>query len=100
MGNRSTGTHIGQFSPYELVNTDDIKACEELDTSIGKKLGSATSAKYFEIDLQIVTPTIYRYEDDEEHQSHMPEVDDITPEAMEILIGVEIMIYHSDTVPQ
>ena len=30
----------------------------------------------------------------------MPEVDDITPEAMKNYIGAEIMIYHGDTVSQ
>ena len=30
----------------------------------------------------------------------MPEMDDIMPEAMDNYIGVEIMIYHGDTVAQ
>ena len=30
----------------------------------------------------------------------MPEVDDITPEAMENCIGAEITVYHGDTVSQ
>ena len=58
------------------------------------------SAKHFDSDPEIVTPTLDWYEDDEEHQTHMPEVDDITPEAMENYIWAEIMIYHSDTVAQ
>ena len=37
--------------------------------------------------LEIVTPNIDWYEDNEEHQTHMPEVDYITPEAMENYIG-------------
>ena len=63
-------------------------------------LGPAASAKYFESYPEIVTPTIDRYEDDEEHQTHMPEVDDITPEAIEKYIGAKIMISHGDTVVQ
>ena len=40
------------------------------------------------------------YEDDEEHQTRMPEVYYITPEAMDNYIGVEILIFHGDTVAQ
>ena len=65
-----------------LLNRDEIKARDEFDTAIGEKLGPAASAKDFESDPEIVTPTLDKYEDDEEHQNHMPEVDDITPEAM------------------
>ena len=43
-------------------------------------------------------PTLDLYEDDEDHQTHIPEVDDITPEAMQKYIGAEIMISHGDTV--
>ena len=56
-------------------------------TAIGEKLGLAASAEYFESDPEIVTPTLDRYENDEEHQTHTPEVDDITPEAMDNYIG-------------
>ena len=70
------------MTPDELVNHDEIKARDESDTSIGKKLVPAASAKDSDSDPEIVTPNIYRYEDDEEHQTHMPEVDDITPKAM------------------
>ena len=37
---------------------------------------------------------------EEEHQNHMPEVDNIMPEAMDNYIGAEIMIYNCDTVAQ
>ena len=83
-----------------MVNPDDIKACDEFDTAIEEKLGPAESAKYFESDPEIVKPTIDQYDDDEEHQTHMPEVDDITPEAMDNYIGAEIIISHGDTVTQ
>ena len=36
------------FTPYELVNPDDIMSCGEFDTAIVEKLGPAASAKYFE----------------------------------------------------
>ena len=52
--------------------------------AIGEKLGTAASAEFFESDPEIVTPTLDWYEDDEEHQTHMPEVDDITPEACDL----------------
>ena len=45
------------------------------------------SAKDFESDPDIVTSTLNWYEDDEEHQTHMPEVDDITPDSMDNYIG-------------
>ena len=35
-----------------------------------------------------------------EHQTYIPEVDDITPEAMEKYIGAEIIISHGDKVAQ
>ena len=89
-----------ELTPYVLVNSDEIKARDEFDTAIGEKLGPAASAKEFESDPDIFTPTLDRYEDDEEHQNHMTEVDDITPEAMENYIGAEIMISHGDTVAQ
>ena len=88
------------MTPDELMNPDEIKARDEFDPAIGEKLGHAASAKDFEDDPEIVTPNLDRYEDDEEHQNHMPEVDDITPEAMENYIGAEIMISHGDTVAQ
>ena len=84
----------------ELVNPDDIKARDEFNMAIGEKLCPAASAEGFESDPEIVTPTIDRYADDEEHQTHMPEVDDIMPEAMDNYIGEKIMIYHGDTVAQ
>ena len=59
-----------------------------------------TSAKDFDSDLEIVTLTLTWYEYDEEHQTHIPEVDDITPEVMDNYIGTEIMIYHGDVVAQ
>ena len=90
----------GALKPDELVNLDGIKALDEFDMATEENLGPATSAKYSESDLEIVTPSLDRYEDDEEHQTHMPEVDDITPEVIENYIGAEIMIYHGDTVAQ
>ena len=88
------------LAPDKLVNPDEIKACDELDTTIGKKLYPSTSDKYFESDPEIFTPTLDRYEDDEEHQTDMPVVNDITDEAMENYIGADIMIFHGDTVYQ
>ena len=64
------------------MNPDEIEARDEFDTAIRKKLGPAAVDKYFESDPKIVTPTLDPYEDDKEHQTHMPEMDDITPEAM------------------
>ena len=86
--------------PDELVNPDDIKALDKFDKVIREKVGPTASAKYFESDPEIVTPTLDRYEGDEEHQTHMPEVDYITPEAMDNYIGSEIIISHGDTVAQ
>ena len=83
-----------------MANPDGIKARDEFDTDIEEKLAPAASAKYFESDPEIVTPTLDWYKDIEEHQTHMSEVDGITPEAMENYIGAEIMIYHGDTVAQ
>ena len=88
------------LTPDELVNLDEIKASDEFDTAIRQKLGPATSDKYFESDPEIVTPTLDRYEDDEEHQTHMPEVGDIAHEKMDKYIGAQIMISHGDTVAQ
>ena len=82
------------------MNPDEIKACDEFDTAIREKLIHTESAKDFESDPDIVTPTIDRYEDDEEHQNHMPKVDDITPAEMDNYIGAEIMISNVDTVAQ
>ena len=82
------------------MNRDEIKSRDEYDTSIGEKLSPAASAEYFDSDPEIVIPTLYRYEDDEEHQTCMPEVDDITPEAMENYIGAEIILLHGDIVAQ
>ena len=47
--------------------------------------------------MEIVTLTLYWYEDDKDHQTHMPEVDEITPEAIDNYIGADIMISHGDT---
>ena len=47
--------------------------------AIEKNLGPAASAKDLESDPDIIILTLDRYEDDEEHQTHMPELDDITP---------------------
>ena len=82
------------------MNPDKIKDRDEFDKSIEEKLGPVASVKYFESDPEIVTPTLDWYKDIEEHQTHMSEVDGITPEAMENYIGAEIMIYHGDTVAQ
>ena len=61
------------------MNYDEIKSHDEFDMAIEEKLGPAASAKYFESGPEIVTPTLDWYDDDEEHQTHMPEVDEITP---------------------
>ena len=88
------------LTPDQLVNPDDVKTSDEFDLAIEDKLGPAASDKYFECDPYIVTLTLDRYEDDEEHQTHMPEVDDIMPETMVNYIGAEIMISHGDKVAQ
>ena len=88
------------LTPDEFVNHYEIKACDKFYTSIEEKLVPAASAKYFESDPEIFTPTLDRYEDDEEHQTHIPEVDDITPEVMDNYIGAEIMMSHGDAVDQ
>ena len=88
------------LKPYGLVKPDKIEARDEFDTGIEEKLGPAASAKYFESDQEIVTPTLDWYEDDEKHKNNMPEVDDITSEEMDNCIGVEIIISHGDTVYQ
>ena len=67
------------LTPYELVNPEEIKSCDEFDTAIKEKLDPAVSAKDFKSDPYIVAPTLDWYEDDEEQQTRMPEVDDITP---------------------
>ena len=82
------------------MKPDDIKARDESETAIGEKLGPVASAEYFESDPDIVTLTLYQYEDDKEHQNHMTEVDGIMPEAMENYIGADIMVSHGDTVTQ
>ena len=82
------------------MNTDEIKAPDEFYTVIEEKLCPAASAKDFESDPEIVTRTLDWYEDYEEHQNHMPEVDEIMPEVMEIFIGAEIIISNGDTVAQ
>ena len=89
-----------ELTPDESVNPDYIKARDEFDTFIGEKLGPAASANDFEIDPEIVTLNLDWYEDDKENQTHIPEVDEITPEVMENYIGVEIIISHGDTVAQ
>ena len=58
------------------------------------------SSKYFKSDPEVVTPTLDWYDDDNENQTHMNYVDDITPEAIDNYIGGEIMISHVDTVAQ
>ena len=58
------------------------------------------STGYFESEPEIVIPNLDPYENDEEHQTHMPEVDEITPEAMENYVGAEIMVSSGDTVYQ
>ena len=83
-----------------MVNPDEIKDPDEFDTATGEKLGTAVSAEYFESDPEIFTLTLDWYEDDEEHQNHMPEMDDITPEVMENYIAAEIMISHGDKAAQ
>ena len=99
---RNNGQHVHMstyraFKPDELVNPDEIKDHDVFDTSIEEKLGPAASAKCFQNDMEIVTLTLYWYEDDKDHQTHMPEVDEITPEAIDNYIGVDIMISHGDT---
>ena len=83
-----------------MEKSDEIKACDEFDTVIGEKLCPAASTEAFESDLEIVTPNLDWYEDYEKHQPHMPNVDDITAEAMGNYIGAEIMVSHGDTVDQ
>ena len=82
------------------MDPDEIKARDEFDTAIKEKLGPAASAKDFESDPDIVTPTLDSYEYDEEHKTNIPEVNAITTEAMENYIGAEIIISHGDTVAQ
>ena len=89
---RKNGQHVhrstySSLTPDELVNPDEIKARDEFYTAIEEKLGPATSAKYFDSDSKVVTPTLYWYEDDVEHQTRMPEVDYIMPDAMDNYIG-------------
>ena len=83
-----------------MSNPNEIKARDEFYTAIEEKLGPASSAKYFESDPEIVAPTLDWYEDDEENQTHIPELDNIMPEVMDNYIGAEIMISRIDTVDQ
>ena len=80
------------------MNPDEIKTSDEFDTAIGDKLCPASSAEYFESDPEKFAPNLNWYEYDEEHQTHMPEVDEITPEAMKDYIGAEIMVSIGDIV--
>ena len=82
------------------MNPDYIKTPDEFDPSIGEKLGPMVSSKYFKSDPEVVTPTLDWYDDDNENQTHMNYVDDITPEAIDNYIGGEIMISHGDKVAQ
>ena len=75
------------MTPDESVSPDEIKACDEFDTSVEENLGPAESAKDFESGPENVTTTLDQYEDDEEHQTHMPDVDEILSEAMENYFG-------------
>ena len=88
------------LTPDELVNPDDIKACDEFDIAIKENLGPAASAKDFESEPEIFAPALDQYKDEEEHQTHMPEVYDITSEAMDNYIREEIMISNGDAVAQ
>ena len=88
------------LTPDELVNTDNIKARDEFDTSIKEKLGPAAPAKDFESDPDIFTPTLDWYGNNKEYQTHIPELDEITPETMENYIGAYKMISNGDTVAQ
>ena len=74
---RNNGQQVHRYTyraltPDELVNPDEIKACDKFETAIDEKLGPEAPAKYFESDPYIVTQTLDQYEDDEEHQTHMP----------------------------
>ena len=71
------------LTPEKLVNPDEIKAHDEFNMAVGEKLGLAVSAENIESDREIVTLTLDWYEDDEDHHTHMPEVDYIKPEAMD-----------------
>ena len=57
------------------MNPDEIKSRDEFYMAIEEKLVPSASAKYFESDPDIVTPTLDWYGNDEEHQTHMLEVD-------------------------
>ena len=46
------------------MNPDEINARDEFYMAPEEKLGPAESDKYFESDLEIVTPTLDRYDDD------------------------------------
>ena len=61
------------------MNPDENKVCDEFYTATEEKLGPEASSKYFESDPDIVAPNLDRYGDDEEHQTHITEVVDITP---------------------
>ena len=88
------------LTPDELVNPDDIKAHDGFDTAIGEQLGPAASAEDFGSEPEIITLTLDRREDNEEHQTHIPEVDDIITEAMDNYIGAQIIVSHGDTMAQ
>ena len=93
IGNRSRGPQVHRstyraLTPDELVNPDEIKACDEFDTATKEKLGPEASTKDFDIEPEIVTQNLDWYDDDEEHKNHIPEVDYIKPEKWKIISGM------------
>ena len=74
LGNNGQQVHRSLYRAliqYEFLNPGEIKSHDEFDTAIEEKLGPAASAKDFESDPEIFTPTLDWYEDDEKHQAQM-----------------------------
>ena len=75
----------------EMANPDEAKARHAFDSAVSDKLGAAMSKQDLSSDdIDADTPTFVPYEDDVTTPSHLPDIDEVTPEVADSYVGAQV----------
>jgi hypothetical protein len=76
----------------EIEDKAHMKLREEYDESIRVRIGRpSSSSELNELDPEAVTPEYEFYHDDlEGSQEHAPDIEDVTPEDLDVYVGAEV----------
>ena len=81
------------LTPEEWQSEDEKKARQQFDQEIQERLGKPSNAKDFDQSLDLDTPTLEPYDDDDNGGlAPLPDRDESTPDAYDQYIGAEVLL--------